>query len=113
MRYFETRGPVNAEENYVVARLEETAAFLKRVALGRYIVLFAPRQTGKTTFFKTAAERLATDVAGAYLPINSILRFMKIGTVLNLSFTAFSTSGFAKSLRTFFASGNHTRVRPP
>ena len=69
MRYFETRGPVNAEDNYVVARLQETADFMRRVGLGRYIVLFAPRQTGKTTFFKTAVARLETEGAGAYLPI--------------------------------------------
>ena len=69
MRYFETRGPVNAEDNYVVARLQETADFMRRVGLGRYIVLFAPRQTGKTTFFKTAVARLETEGTGAYLPI--------------------------------------------
>ncbi len=69
MRWFETRGPVNPEDNYVVARPKETADFIKRVERGRYIVLFAPRQTGKTTFFKTALERLETAAAGAYFPI--------------------------------------------
>ncbi len=69
MRWFETRGPVNPEDNYVVVRPKETADFIKRVERGRYIVLFAPRQTGKTTFFKTALERLETAAAGTYFPI--------------------------------------------
>lgn len=60
MRYFETRGPVNPLENYVVSRSEETADFIERIKNGRYIVLFAPRQTGKTTFFKSALNTLAT-----------------------------------------------------
>ena len=69
MKWFETRGPVNREDNYVVARTDELADFIKRVKRGRYVVLFAPRQTGKTTFFKTALEMLGTAEAGAYLPI--------------------------------------------
>ena len=69
MKWFETRGPVNREDNYVVARTAELADFIKRVKRGRYVVLFAPRQTGKTTFFKTALEMLETVEEGAYLPI--------------------------------------------
>lgn len=62
MRRFGTQGPVNPQEHYVVSRTEEIADFLKRVEEGRYIVLFAPRQTGKTTFFRDA---LAALVAGS------------------------------------------------
>ena len=69
MKWFETRGPVNPEDNYVVARPDELADFIKRVKRGRYVVLFAPRQTGKTTFFKTALAMLETAEDGAYLPI--------------------------------------------
>ena len=54
MRHFGTHGPVNAIDNYVVARTERLDDFIKRIKLGRYIVLFAPRQTGKTTFFQDA-----------------------------------------------------------
>lgn len=69
MRWFETQGPVNPEDNYVVTRPKEIADFIKRVKRGRYIVLFAPRQTGKTTFFKTAIEVLETAGEGVYFPI--------------------------------------------
>ena len=62
MRSFETRGPVYPEDNYVVARTDELSDFVNRLEKGRYVVLFAPRQTGKTTFFRRALETLATDV---------------------------------------------------
>ncbi|MYA69468.1 AAA family ATPase [Candidatus Poribacteria bacterium] len=66
MRSFETRGPVYPEDNYVVARTDELSDFINRLEKGRYVVLFAPRQTGKTTFFHRALEILSTDV---YFPI--------------------------------------------
>ena len=49
MRTFGTQGPVNPKDNYVVSRTEEIADFVDRVKKGKYIVLFAPRQSGKTT----------------------------------------------------------------
>jgi len=52
---------VYPEENYVVPRTEETADFINRVKVGKYIVLFAPRQTGKTTFFQLALKVLAVE----------------------------------------------------
>ncbi len=55
MRCFGTYGPVYPDVNYVVSRKEELADFINRVKQGRYIVLFAPRQTGKTTFFSKRA----------------------------------------------------------
>ncbi len=68
MRWFETRGPVYSEDNYVVARTDELADFMDRIKKGRYIVLFAPRQTGKTTFFQNALDALETE-GGVYFPI--------------------------------------------
>ena len=61
MRRFWTQGPVNAQEHYVVSRSDEIADFIKRVDEGRYVVLFAPRQTGKTTFFQDALAVLVAD----------------------------------------------------
>jgi hypothetical protein len=66
MRTFGTQGPVNPEVNYVVSRDEELADFIDRVKKGKYIVLFAPRQTGKTTFFRAAMNALT---AKEYFPI--------------------------------------------
>ena len=58
--------PVYPEDNYVVARTDELSDFINRLEKGRYVVLFAPRQTGKTTFFRCALEVLPADV---YFPI--------------------------------------------
>ena len=69
MRRFGTQGPVNPEQHYVVPRTEELTEFIKRVKEGRYIVIFAPRQTGKTTFFYAAMDILASE-APTYLPIH-------------------------------------------
>ena len=66
MRTFGTQGPVNSEINYVVSRSEELSDFVDRVKKGKYIVLFAPRQTGKTTLFRAAIDALITE---AYFPI--------------------------------------------
>ena len=68
MRQFGTQGPVNSKDNYVVARSEELVDFINRVKQGRYIVLFAPRQTGKTTFFQDALKIL-TNEGTDYFPI--------------------------------------------
>ena len=68
MRWFETRGPVYPEDNYVVARKDEIADFIERIEKGRYIVLFAPRQTGKTTFFQNALDSLEAE-GSTYFPI--------------------------------------------
>ena len=69
MRWFETRGPVYPEDNYVVARRDELADFVKRIERGRYIVLFAPRQTGKTSFFRNALTILENE-RDIYFPIH-------------------------------------------
>ena len=69
MKTFGTYGPVNPQEHYVVSREAELADFIKRVKLGRYIVIFAPRQTGKTTFFQWALDALAADTTETYFPI--------------------------------------------
>ena len=68
MRRFGTQGPVNPQEHYVVSRTEEIADFINRVEQGKYIVLFAPRQTGKTTFFQAALGTFMVGNAAAAQP---------------------------------------------
>ena len=69
MKTFGTHGPVNPEDHYVVSRGAELTDFINRVKQGRYIVIFAPRQTGKTTFFQWALETLTVDRTETYFPI--------------------------------------------
>ena len=61
MRRFGTQGPVHPQRNYVVSRAADLAEFIRRVKEGRYIVIFAPRQTGKTTFFQRALDVFADE----------------------------------------------------
>ena len=68
MRTFGTQGPVNPHDNYIVTRPKETADFIERIKNGKYIVIFAPRQTGKTTFFQRAVDTLTTQEQH-YFPI--------------------------------------------
>jgi len=68
MREFNTFGPCDPAQNYVVPRSADIADFVQRLKKGRYIVIFAPRQTGKTTFFRWALEEL-TNEDDTYLPI--------------------------------------------
>ncbi len=68
MRTFGTRGVVRPDQHYVVARTAEVKDFINRIKKGQYIVLFAPRQTGKTTFFRWALAMLTTEEP-TYFPI--------------------------------------------
>ena len=68
MRSFGTRGRVYPDKHYVVPRTEEIADYINRIKEGRYVVLFAPRQTGKTTFFRFAIEAL-TNEDESFFPI--------------------------------------------
>ncbi len=61
MKRFGTQGPVHPEKHYVVSRAADIADFIMRVKEGRYIVIFAPRQTGKTTFFRLALDKLTAE----------------------------------------------------
>ena len=68
MKRFGTEGRLYPEDNYIVPRTKETADFIDRIKQGKYIVLFAPRQTGKTTFFRLALDALTTQDL-TYFPI--------------------------------------------
>ena len=68
-RRFGTQGRLYPEDNYLVPRTAEVADFIRRVKEGKYIVLFAPRQTGKTTFFQLALAELAVKDL-TYFPIH-------------------------------------------
>ncbi|MCY3742036.1 MAG: AAA-like domain-containing protein [Candidatus Poribacteria bacterium] len=68
MKRFGTEGRLYPEDNYIVPRTKATADFIDRIKQGKYIVLFAPRQTGKTTFFRLALDALTTEDL-TYFPI--------------------------------------------
>ncbi len=61
MRSFGTQGRVRPDRHYIVPRTAHVADFIARIRAGKYIVLFAPRQTGKTTFFRLALDKLVAE----------------------------------------------------
>ena len=67
------------ETNYIVARTAEIADFINRIKEGKYVVLFAPRQTGKTTFFRFALDAL-TAKEPTYFPIQLDFQMMRSAT---------------------------------
>ena len=109
MRRFGTQGRVYPGRHYVVSRTEEIADFIARVEEGRYIVLFAPRQTGKTTFLPDSHLTHSHLHPQSISQFNSILKHIK--TFPLPIFTTLSTNGFARKLSRFFKNGDMYLLR--
>ncbi len=56
MREFNTSGPCDPALHYTVMREALIAVGAEKVRKGRYFTLFAPRQSGKTTYFQLLLE---------------------------------------------------------
>ena len=65
IRMFEDSGVVNPEQSYYVPLENVTNTkkqdFQTMIDLGRYFSIFAPRQSGKTTFFEETCKQLHND----------------------------------------------------
>ena len=66
-RYFEKSGVVDPDASYYVSLENVTNMdnhdIKTMVDLGRYFSIFAPRQSGKTTFFESFCHKLEKDPA--------------------------------------------------
>ncbi|MDX2302091.1 MAG: AAA-like domain-containing protein [Microscillaceae bacterium] len=58
MRYFNTSGPNIPTQHYTLPRTALVAKGIKMVERDRYFALWAPRQTGKSTYFRLLAVEL-------------------------------------------------------
>ena len=58
MRYFNTSGPNIPQEHYTLPRLDWIEKGKELVHLKRYFTIWAPRQTGKSTYFRFLADVL-------------------------------------------------------
>ncbi len=67
MRYFNTHGPVNAQEHYVVPRRALVEQLTAQIEEGKFFTIYAPRQMGKTTLLNNLETELSK--RPAYLPI--------------------------------------------
>ena len=68
-KYFNTTGPCEAKQHYMVPPLPRVPEAPEIAARGGYFVLHAPRQSGKTTFLRAFARSLSAggDYAAVYL----------------------------------------------
>jgi type II secretory pathway predicted ATPase ExeA len=57
-RYFNTSGPNIVAQHYTLPRVELVKAGIKKVENERYFTIWAPRQTGKSTYFRLLGEAL-------------------------------------------------------
>jgi len=94
MRYFNTSGPCDPQKHFTVLRKELLATGLERVRHGRYLTIFAPRQSGKTTFFRLLLEELRRE--GQFTPIR--LSFENLKRAIKKKFYRTLTSDFADKL---------------
>jgi len=67
MRYFNTYGPVNEIEHYVVPRSKLVAELVAQIEQGKYFTIYAPRQMGKTTLLRRLRDTLLSKEN--YLPV--------------------------------------------
>ena len=58
MRYFNTSGPNIVNEHYTLMRPELVAKGVDKIRNSRYFTIWAPRQTGKSTYFELLGARL-------------------------------------------------------
>ncbi len=58
MRYFNTSGPNIPKEHYTIQRTNLIEKGINLVEKSRYFTIWAPRQTGKSTYFRQLAETL-------------------------------------------------------
>lgn len=77
MRYFNTSGPCDPERHYTLLRPALLAKGQRLVEQGRYFTLFAPRQSGKTTYFQLLFRQLQSQ---GYLPIWISFESLKTAT---------------------------------
>ncbi|MCP4695318.1 MAG: ATP-binding protein, partial [Gammaproteobacteria bacterium] len=72
MREFNTSGPCDPALHYTVMREALMAVCSEKVKKGRYITLFAPRQSGKTTFFKLLLNALEKDFTTVWISFENL-----------------------------------------
>ena len=59
MKEFNTSGPNIPEQHYTIERTQLISKGLKLIEKERYFTIWAPRQTGKSTYFRQLADKLS------------------------------------------------------
>ena len=73
-KYFNTAGPCIPVEHYMLPALDRLPEIRRLVALRRYFVIHAPRQTGKTTAIKALAREINAkgDMVALYCTLETL-----------------------------------------
>ena len=88
MRYFNTSGPNMPSEHYTIERTPLIKRGMFLVKKRRYFTIWAPRQTGKSTFFRQLAEKLKTiDYKPVYFSVEGKETFSQESTFKGLNFS--------------------------
>ena len=61
MRYFNTSGPNIVADHYTLMRSDIVREGLDKIHKSRYFTIWAPRQTGKSTYFRLLADSLHSE----------------------------------------------------
>ncbi len=93
MRTFCTEGPVDPKENYTVPRTALVAEGLKKVEQWRYFTIFAPRQSGKTTYFQFLIEAIRKE-RQEWLPV--WISFESYGNISEQDFLTLFQAGIER-----------------
>jgi type II secretory pathway predicted ATPase ExeA len=72
MREFNTSGPCDPALHYTVMREALMLDAQKKVRKGRFLTLFAPRQAGKSTFFKLLLNELDKDFITVWISFENL-----------------------------------------
>ncbi|MEN8220276.1 MAG: AAA-like domain-containing protein [Pseudomonadota bacterium] len=103
MRYFNTYGPVNKFQHYIVSRSELLTDIVTQIEQGSYFTIYAPRQMGKTTILRQLAEVL--DEKPDYLPLTFTFEAFENAPVEGF-FSAFSEDIVQHLITTLQNEGN-------
>ncbi len=78
-KYFNTTGPCNKEDHYIVPILERRKELSSLINRGQYFVIHAARQTGKTTLIKTLVNHInkGDDFYALYCSLESVQVFVE------------------------------------
>ncbi len=81
MKEFNTSGPNNIKEHYTIERFDLINQGIKLVNRSKYFTIWAPRQTGKSTYFRQLAAKLnEQDYAPVYFSVEGFNDFSAADT---------------------------------
>ena len=76
-RRFNTSGPCDPEKHYVLRREQLICKGKEQINDGRYFTIFAPRQSGKTTYFQLLINKIKDNFSPIYVSFENNQEYTK------------------------------------